>query len=176
MVQFENVKNLIDAYIRQNGQQLITGQLLNNVLNDLVSVVDQLLTSTNADVEEAKRKVAALSQEIAAAVVTVDQALNAESPNPIANRAVSAALTQIETASKDLFVALATIDAAKTSEFVDADVKFSTVDGKKSLDLSIGLVIQPEISQAAEKNGLVTAQGVKSYVESMIVTALNTEV
>ena len=54
MGRLDTTKQAIDANIRQNGNQAITGQIMNNVLNKMVSDVDTELGKLSEDVDAVK--------------------------------------------------------------------------------------------------------------------------
>lgn len=75
MGRFDNIKATIDANIRQNGNQEITGQVLNDVLNGMMDSTDSVMTSElakKASVEDLNSKASTIyvDEAIASAITT----------------------------------------------------------------------------------------------------------
>ena len=63
MGRFDTTKQTIDANIKTNGNQAITGQVLNSVMKDMLSATDAELTELSAEVDELESQINGAEKE-----------------------------------------------------------------------------------------------------------------
>lgn len=122
MGRFDAIKTSINANIKENGKQEITGQKINSVLIEMVDATDKQFTGLELKVE--KKQDALVNGETIKTIngqsilgkgniaiqggeggsVIVDSELSDTSVNPIANSAVTAALKEINEQKQDELV------------------------------------------------------------------------
>lgn len=93
MGRFDATKATIDANIKSNGNQEITGDILNSVMKGMVDATDAELTQLSvvtAALATLQNEVIANEEVTAAALVSLDERVNALSENVAGEAAVAA--------------------------------------------------------------------------------------
>lgn len=156
MGRLNEIKKTIDASIRQNGNQEITGQVLNDVLNGIASAAEVDLSATEQSARQfTESYVEEYIQEHQPTIV-VDKSLSATSENAVSNKAVTTKFNEVTTQQQNIKERMDAKDAELTEKFSEINEALETIGTK--------------VNNAATKEDVNTA------IASAITSTLNTEV
>jgi len=115
MDRFESVRAIVDTYIKANGNEEITGEVLNNVLNAMLDDISNAINGTNVGGGNNSTS------------IVVDTMLSDTSVNPVQNKAVKAYVDDADSAIDERIVSLAgRVSNLESQEFAIDDAMSDT--------------------------------------------------
>lgn len=166
MANFNNIKTAIDTYIKTNGSQEITGDVLNSVLNGMIESVDVALTDAVKTILDGVSSDFDTLKEIADYIATdKKQYADLLSALSVINETLT---TKVD---KTSFTAAITELAQSIATKLDKTTYDAAISNINGLITSLGVTIQSLSKQVQELNARVAALEGDDKTSNIIGTA-----